>query len=134
MNVQDPRRWSRTIPLLCALAAGCADDPSSSEDTGVTVSAIDGAMPFGTMCQEDFENGWQNYLPSTWTRCGGFNNRFDDIATQSFYYNLASGKPAWETTPGNYGAYVIDSVYMFFASTHGGAWPTSAVYAMWNQN
>lgn len=131
-----PRRRSRTI-LLCAVAAavaGCAGEPSTDEATDVTASAIENAMPFGTMCQEDFQNNWREYLSATWTRCNGFNNRFDDVATLKFYYNLINAKPAWETTPGSAGAYYIDSVYMFYASTHGGAWSDTATYTMWNQD
>src|SRR5207249_11542673 len=38
--------------------------------TAVTASAA----RFGTMCQENYQNGWQHTLPYVWERCAYFNN------------------------------------------------------------
>jgi hypothetical protein len=126
-----------TVASMCAAAAllaGCAAaeaiDPDEAEEIGAADQAIAGAMPFGTMCQADFQNGWQTTLGNTWNRCAGFNNKFNQIATQNFYYNLGGAKPYWETP---LDAYVVDSVSFFYTSTHGGAWSDGAVYAMWDQ-
>lgn len=86
---------------------------------------------FGTMCQEYYQNNWQNTLPYVWERCAYFNNELDDTDTKRFYYSLVNGKPYWENT---YDQYFLDNVDLFYASTHGGAWSSASVWAMYNQN
>ena len=57
--------------------------------TAVTASAA----RFGTMCQENYQNGWQHTLPYVWERCAYFNNELDDTDTKVFYYSLVGAKP-----------------------------------------
>src|SRR6266567_488403 len=46
------------------------------------------AARFGTRCQSDYQNSWQESLPYQWKRCAGFNNELDDTDTKVFYFNL----------------------------------------------
>jgi hypothetical protein len=127
-----------TLASICAATAlltGCQDlEPAAAdepEEVAHAEQAIAGAMPFGTMCQADFQNGYETTLPYTWNRCGGFNNELNQIATQNFYYNLVGAKPYIENT---WDAWVADSVPFFYLGTHGGAWSGTAVYSMWDQS
>jgi len=95
--------------------------------TAVTASAA----RFGTMCQENYQNGWQHTLPYVWERCAYFNNELDDTDTKVFYYSLVGAKPTWENTSDQY---YLDNVDLFYGSTHGGAWSTASVWAMYDQN
>lgn len=135
MNHQNKNRGMGSAALLVALtviAAGCGGrelPPEGDAPSVATSTQGIAGMTFGTMCQQEFQNDWLGSLPNTWIRCGGFNSRFDDVATQSFYYSLGGAKPVWETT---YSPWYLDSVSLFFASTHGGAWSGTAAYAMWD--
>lgn len=130
-------RSSALLAVLALVAGGCGAEEQSLEEQAQPVpprsitQAIDGAMPFGTMCQQEFQDDWRNSLPGTWTRCGGFNGRFDDVATHRFYYNLVGAEPVWETT---YSPWYLDSVSLFFAATHGGAWSDTAAFSMWDRD
>ncbi len=160
IHASRPARIRSTLAPLCAalaLLAGCddpdllpadadeaaadeadeaveADEANDADETiqaALPGQAIPNAMPFGTMCQADFQNNWQTTLGWTWNRCGGFNSVFSQIATQVFYYNLVGLKPYIETTWDAWGA---DSVEFLYMSTHGGAFNGTAAYAMWDQN
>jgi len=95
----------------------------------ITADAM--AARFGTGCQRDYENNWQTTLPYAWNRCGGFNNELDDTDTKVFYYNLHGAKWWWETGGDQL---TLDNVHLFYGSSHGGAWSTSSVWAMWDQD
>jgi len=86
---------------------------------------------FGTGCQSDFQNNWQNTLPHVWERCSWFNNELDDTDYKIFYYNLSNAKWWWETGGDQL---TLDNVNLFYASTHGGGWYSQSVWAMWDQN
>lgn len=86
---------------------------------------------FGTGCQKEYQNGWQDTLSYSWNRCGWFNDELDDTDTKVFYYNLHNAKWWWEEG-GDAGT--LDNVNLFYASTHGGAWGDISVWAMWDQN
>jgi hypothetical protein len=88
------------------------------------------ARPFGSACQQDFQNGYLPTLSSVWDTCSGFNNQFDNTDSQSWYYNLSGGKWWWESSGDEYG---LDTVNLVFADTHGGAWGGSSVWAMFDQ-
>lgn len=117
--------------------ADAADDESTDRPDHLAPppppeQAIANAMPFGTMCQADFQYNWTGALPYTWNRCGGFNSVFSQIATQNFFWNLASAKAYIENTLDMWGA---DSVQLLYLATHGGvaAADTSVgAYAMWD--
>jgi hypothetical protein len=68
-------------------------------------------------------------LSNTWERCGWFNNELDDTDTKVFYYNLHGAKWWWEDSGDQT---TLDNVNLFYASTHGGAWGASSVWAMWD--
>ena len=89
------------------------------------------AARFGTGCQEEYQNNWQNELHYVWERCSGFNNELDDTDTKVFYYNLHGAKWWWESGGDQL---TLDNVNLFYASTHGGGWWSSSVWAMWDQN
>lgn len=95
--------------------------------TALTASA----SRFGTMCQEEYQNGWIQQLYWTWERCSMFNNELDDTDTKAFYYNLHGGKPYWENTSDQN---ALDTVDLLYASTHGGAWASYSVWTMWDEN
>ena len=89
------------------------------------------AARFGTGCQSDYQNNWKTKLPHVWKRCSWFNNELDDTDSKIFYYNLHNAKWWWETGGDQL---TLDNVNLFYASTHGGAWSSSSVWTMWNQN
>ncbi|HYV47660.1 MAG TPA: hypothetical protein VFA20_22530 [Myxococcaceae bacterium] len=102
----------------------------------VALLAMAGSLPvlagrFGTACQEDYQNTWQNTLPYSWNRCSGFNSELGQTDTQIFYWNLQGGKYWWEGDGDQYG---LETVNIVFANTHGGAWGNNSVWAMWDQN
>src|SRR5690554_3589528 len=84
---------------------------------GMALSFEAEAARFGTGCQADYQNNWQNELPNVWKRCGWFNNELDDTDTKVFYYNLHNAKWWWETGGDQI---TLDNVNLFYASTHGG--------------
>jgi len=94
-------------------------------------ASVIAAARFGTGCQREYQNNWQAELSYTWNRCGWFNNELDDTDTKVYYYNLHGAKWWWETGGDQL---TLDNVHLFYASTHGGGWPTKAVWAMWDQN
>ena len=101
----------------------------------VAVVLAVGSLPalagrFGTACQEDYQNGWQNTLPYSWARCSNFNDELDDTDTKIWYYNLQGGKWWWEGSGDQEG---LETVNIVFANTHGGAWSNDSVWAMWDQ-
>ncbi|MBI4511073.1 MAG: hypothetical protein HY698_15680 [Deltaproteobacteria bacterium] len=107
---------------------GGAGELDEGDVASESLPAVGGAR-FGTMCQKEYENGWQTTLDYVWNRCGWFNNELDDTDSKIFYYNLHGTKSLWETSwDQNY----LDNVNLFYSSTHGGAWSGSAVYAMWD--
>jgi len=120
--------------MLLVSAAGmlhCSADTQGvgdSERLGRIEQAVVGAR-FGTMCQKDFQNGWQTSISEAWNHCGWFNNQLDNTDQKIFYYNLVGGKAQWENG-GDQGA--LDNVNLFYNNTHGGATTTDAVWAMWD--
>lgn len=86
---------------------------------------------FGTECQEEYQNDWQDELHYVWERCSGFNNELDDTDTKVYYYDLHGAKSWWENTNDQLG---METVNLLYASTHGGGWATQSVWAMWDQN
>jgi len=93
--------------------------------------AVFGAARFGTGCQSDYQNGWQNTLSYVWNRCGWFNDELDDTDTKVFYWNLHNASWWWENAGDQSW---VDNVNLFYASTHGGGWWDESVWAMWNQD
>lgn len=93
-----------------------------------------GNAPFGTLCQADYQNGWQNTLPNSWDRCAWFNGELNDTDTQVFYRNLHGAETLYSSCDGcaNGGA---DTVELLYTNTHGGALNRgNASLAMWDQN
>lgn len=84
---------------------------------------------FGTGCQKSYENGWQTTLDHVWKRCGWFNDELDDTDHKIFYFDLHGAEWWWEG-PGD--QLSLDNVHLFYSSTHGGAWSTKSVWAMWD--
>jgi len=89
------------------------------------------ASSFGTGCQQDFQNEWQSNLSYVWARCAGLNNRLDDTDSKAFYFNLHNAKWWWENAGDQL---TLDTVDLFYASSHGGGWSDKSVWAMWDQN
>lgn len=87
------------------------------------------AARFGTGCQRDFQNNWQDTVPYVWNRCSGFNNELDDTDTKVFYYNLHGAEWWWENAGDQL---TLDNVNLFYGNTHGGGWDTRSVWAMWD--
>jgi hypothetical protein len=119
----------RVIAVLVSAGGllNCSSAPT--EDVGTVNQSAVGAR-FGTMCQRDFQNGWQNTLPNVWDHCAWFNNELDDTDQKIFYYNLQGGKWQWENTGDDSR---LDAVNLFYSNTHGGASATDAIWAMWDQ-
>jgi hypothetical protein len=123
--------------LAAALCSQCSATPPASETateepTGVATQAVNGGAPFGTGCEQTFQNGWRAEAYSNWNRCAGFNREFNRIAYQHWYYNLHGAWNWWELPSGT-----LDSTMYTFFSTHGGAWTSpvvTAAYANWEQN
>ncbi len=94
--------------------------------------ASEAVARFGTRCQADYQNGWQDTLPYMWNRCGWFNNELDDTDTKVFYFNLHGAESRFSTCDScGTGA---DDVHLYYVGTHGGGWANDAVLAMWDQN
>jgi len=110
---------SRMVAACCAIAA-----------FGV-VSRADAVARFGTYCQADFQNSWQNSLPYGWDVCAGFNDELDDTDTKVFYYNTHGAKSWYEQANDQQ---LVEQVNLFFSSTHGGISATSGQIYMWDQN
>lgn len=91
------------------------------------------AGEFGTRCQATFDNGWQASLPYVYGRCAGFNDRMDDNNVGLFYYTIV-GNSGFTYNDGSayYGG--VDSVDLFYVSTHGGVNATDAILARRAQN
>lgn len=87
---------------------------------------------FGTRCQADYENNWQEKLPYSWNRCAGFNNELDDTDTKVFYYNLHGAQTRFSSCDGCGAG--VDNVHLFYVNTHGGGFDNDAALGMWNQN
>jgi len=90
------------------------------------------AARFGTRCQSDYQNGWQETLPYAYDRCSGFNNELDDTDIKVFYYNLHGSESRFSTCDGCGAG--VDNVHLFYVSTHGGGWSNDAVLTMWDKN
>lgn len=117
-NTSAVKRIALGALVAAGLSLGVAASPAS-------------AARFGTNCQSDYQNGWQDTLPEVWNRCAWFNDELDDTDTKIFYFNLHNSKWWWETG-GDQSR--LDSVSLFYSSTHGGAWGNQAVWAMWNED
>lgn len=89
------------------------------------------ANTFGTWCTESYESGWQTTLKYGYDRCSRFNNELDDTDSKKFYFSLNGAKPYIEN--GSDQVYT-EGVNLVFLNTHGGAWSTSSVFAMWNKS
>ena len=92
------------------------------------------AATFGTRCQDTFENDWQKPLPYAWDRCGGFNDTLDDTDTKLFYFNLKTNGLGFTTNDGVVGNGGVDTVDLFYVSTHGSVTNTDARLVFWNQD
>ena len=90
------------------------------------------AGQFGTRCQRSYEANWQTTLPYAWARCGGFNNELDDTDTRDFYFNLVGSTCGFSTCDDHQPAGGVDTVDLFYVSTHGGTTATDAVLTMWD--
>lgn len=84
---------------------------------------------FGTWCQEEYQNGWQDTDDYGWELCNSFNNELDDTDTKVFYYNLHGAKSHLEES-GDSGD--TDAVNLMYINTHGGVSSTASRYAMWD--
>jgi len=118
--------------LICIAILGCERNSTSTAIPDSTTQEVTGAAPFGTGCQQTFQNNWQAGLSHVWSLCSKWNSRFNAVADLKWYYNLNGGKGWWEQ-PSGY-SNNLDTVNFFFGSTHGGAFNGTAAYAMWNQN
>lgn len=94
-----------------------------------------GARVFGTACQEEFEDSDLGSLHWIWERCSGFNNELDNTDQKRFYYNL-HGDNWWlhdaSLDPNANDSGTLDNVDLFYISTHGAAWESSSVWAMYD--
>jgi len=118
--------------LICIAILGCGRSSTSTPIPSSSTQGVTGAAPFGTGCQQTFQNNWQAGLGHVWSLCSKWNSRFNAVADWKWYYNLDGGKGWWEQ-PSGYGNN-LDTVNFFFGSTHGGAFNGTAAYAMWNVN
>ena len=92
------------------------------------------AGTFGTRCQGNFNNSWQNTLPYAYNRCEGFNNELDDYDTKKFYFNLSGAATGFSWNDGVINSGGVDSVDLFYVSTHGGVDNVRFFYALKEQN
>src|SRR5260370_11933297 len=105
--------------LICIAMLGCGGSSTSTPIPSSSTQGVTGAAPFGTGCQETFQNNWQAGLNHVWSMCSKWNSRFDAVADLKWYYNLNGGK-GWLQQPSGYGDN-LDSVNFFFGDTHRGA-------------
>jgi hypothetical protein len=90
-----------------------------------------GVARFGTRCQAEYQNDWQNELPYMWNRCGWFVDELDDTDTSVFYFNLHGSRTKYSTCDGC--STGVDAVSLMYTGTHGGAKDRDdVVLAMWN--
>jgi len=122
-----------SVWLMCFGILSCGTGTSKMiPATSTQTLETDSGAPFGTGCQQTFENNWQAGLSHVWAECSRWNSRFSAVADFKWYYNLNGGKGWWQQ-PSGYGNN-LDTVNFFYGNTHGGAFNGTAAYAMWNQN
>lgn len=92
------------------------------------------AGQFGTRCQKDFQNGWQQPAPYMYARCSGFNDELDDTDTKLFYFNLKGTGSGFTFNDGSSSSGGVDSVDLLYVSTHGGADNFRAFFTLWAQS
>jgi len=107
------RRVSRAA-LAAAISLGLAVEAQAGE--------------FGTRCQQTFDNDWQAPLSWVYDRCSGFNDRANDNNAQLFYCYVNGGS-GFRSNDGSTGYCGVDTVDLFYVSTHGGVNGTDAVLA-----
>lgn len=116
--------------LAGATFAGCGP-AEEGEFESVEASLAGVRSVFGTMCQQEYQNGWQVTLWHANDRCKWFNDRLDDTDTKAFYNNLHNAKSRWEDTQDHKRAETVD---LLFSSVHGGTEPETAFFSMWDQD
>jgi hypothetical protein len=128
---------------LITLTAACSEAPET--EPAVERSSVASPRTFGAYCQEDYQNAWQEPLPSTWDMCGRFVNDLDDTDSKAFYFNAHGAKTFFEET-GDALSGGLDTVDLVFYAGHGGAFTASesanacgvsgiaGVLAMWDVN
>jgi hypothetical protein len=89
------------------------------------------AGDFGTRCQKSYQNGWLNTLPYAYARCGGFNDELDSTDTLRFYFDLTGTGSGFTVNDGSTASGGVDSVDLFYVSTHGGTTDVNARLALW---
>jgi hypothetical protein len=115
--------------LVGLASVACASGSDVGEEEGSLKQRLNGWM-FGSYCQGDFENGWQNSLePWAWNTCGYFNDRLDDTDWKMFYWNMHGAKTAFEDANDQN---KVETVDLLFTMTHGGADTDTSVAAMWD--
>lgn len=95
---------------------------------GLMIAGAAYAGEFGTRCQQTFDNGWQPALSYVYDRCSGFNDRMDDNNTKLFYFTVNDGS-GFTGSDGSIPAGGVDTVDVFYVSTHGGVTDPAAVLA-----
>lgn len=89
------------------------------------------AATFGTYCQQEYENDWQDETSQTWRHCSRFNNELDDTDTRVFYRNLHSARDEFEADNDQNGLERVDLAYVV---THGGVSAIRAWWDMWDDS
>lgn len=118
---------------LTALASGCslAEGPPNREPDSTTEQASSSNPLFGVWCQADYQGGWLPTLSHSWDRCSGLIDQMNATVPELFYWNLHGAKPFFEGALDQVWTEAADFVFL---NTHGGAFSTTAAYAMWNSN
>lgn len=96
------------------------------------VSTDASASRFGTLCQQDFENSWNEYREEAWKHCEKFNNELDNTDAKLFYHDLHGAKLYIEET---YDQLYPETVDLFYIATHGSVTSdgNASRWSMWDE-